>query len=138
MSENKLVYDRKGFEYEVRGICIKEKPGFFNDLTEDLMLIAPDRVDQRVYAITTKNKSVDYIIYSGISTETNETLESFEKVNVVMRWKTRSGIMYKTVASAPRNEDMFKVISDGIVAAKDTIFKLDFKSFTKDLNSLLA
>jgi hypothetical protein len=134
---NYYHFGKKQFEYELRGLCIRDRLGFLNEITDEL-LAEGNEIWEKVYAISTINKSVDIIIYSSIDMRTNYVRDvGADAVRVVMRWKTKHGMLYKKLAKHYRLKTLFSNLRGTLLKGKEELFSLNGKDFVKDLNSIL-
>lgn len=125
-------FSRKHFEYELKGILIRSRLGFMQDITDEWLNEGRDTWE-RVYKISTKNKSVDIILFSSIDIRTNEVRDNgADRVRVVMRWTTRNGVMFKKIHHHNRLKTLFKNLENTIINTQKTVFDLNFKDFTKE------
>lgn len=124
-------FGRKHFEYEMRGLLIKNKLGFMEDITDELSLEGP--LWERVYKVSTKNKSLDIIVYSSVDIRTNYVREnSMDAVRLVLRWKTKSGYVYKKISKHLRIETLFFNIKKSLIEANKEVFNLNYREFAKE------
>lgn len=133
MNTNKRYYQfgRKHFEYEMRGIVIKNKAGFFTEITNDY-LKEGEKLWERIYKVSTKNPSVDIIIFSSIDIRTNFVREhSADAVRLVLRWKTKNGYVYKRIAKHLRIQTLFQNVEKSILKTQKEVFNLNYFEFTK-------
>lgn len=130
---NYYKFSRKQFEYELKGILIRSRLGFMQDITEE-WTSQNESTWERVYKISTKNKTVDLIIFSSIDIRTNEVRDNgADRVRVVMRWTTKSGVMFKKIHHHNRLKTLFKNLENTIINTQKTVFSLNFKDFTKEV-----
>lgn len=129
---NYYQYNRKHFEYDLKGILIRNKVGFLEDITEEWQ--KENYTWEIIYAVKTKNKSVDIIIFSSIDINTNFVRDiGSDAVKVVMRWQTKNGPVYKKVAHHYRLKTLFDNLENTLIQANSNIFNLNFKEFSKEV-----
>jgi len=88
---------------------------------------------ERIYKISTKNKSVEIILFSSIDIRTNEVRDNGnDRVRVVMKWKTRNGNMFKKIHHHNRLKTLFKNLEQTIIQTQSQVFDLNFKEFVKE------
>lgn len=131
MATQYYQFTRKHFEFELKGILIRNKLGFVQDITQE-WLDAGNHSWERIYKISTKNKSVDIIIFSSLDINTDEVRDNgADRVRVVMRWRTRSGEVFKKIHHHNRLKTLFKNLEWTIAQTQKEVFSLDYKEFTK-------
>lgn len=124
-------FTKRHFEFELKGILIRNRSGFMQDITDEWIGEGHESWE-RIYKISTKNKSVDIIIFSSIDIRTNEVRDNgADRVRVIQRWRTRSGDVYKRIHHHNRLETLFKNLEQTIIDTQSTVFELNFKEFTK-------
>lgn len=124
-------FSKKHFEFELKGILLRNRLGFMQDITEE-WLDEGNTSWERIYKITTKNKAVDIIIFSSVDIKTNEVRDNgADAVRVVMRWKTKNGVVFKKVKKHYRLKTLFQNLEHTISEAQQMVFGLNFKEFTK-------
>lgn len=122
-------FGRKEFEYKVREILIKNRLGFLSDITESY-----PNVWERVYAVSTANKSVDILIFSSIDIATDYVRDrGDDAVRLVLRWKTKNGYVYKRVAKHLRIRTLFANIQKSIENCQKEVFNLKYREFSKEI-----
>ena len=125
-------FHRNQFEYYLNAISITYGLNRFVDVTDELN--EEDYIGERVYKIPTKNKSVDFIIYSAVDVKTDRMREKDnDAVRIVMRWKTKNGYMYKSISKHLRIKTLFVNIRKSILNASCEIFDLKPWEFSPDL-----
>lgn len=126
-------FSKKHFEFELRGILIRNNAGFMEDITEQ-WIQEGNETWERIYKITTKNKAVDIIIFSSIDMRTNSVRDNGDDaVRVVLRWKTKHGYVYKKIHKHYRLKTLFKNLEQTILNTQGQVFNLNFKEFTKEV-----
>lgn len=123
-------FSRKYFEYGMRNFLIKNKLGFFSDITQEFL---DERHDtwERIYKVTTKNRSVDIIIFSSVDIRTDSVRDNAaDAVRLVLRWKTKNGYVYKRLAKHLRIKTLFDNIHKSIAKAQNEVFALNYKEFS--------
>ena len=124
-------YSRKHFEYEFRGILINNQIGFLNDITEEWKKQG-NETWERIYKISTKNKSLNIIVFSSIDINTNQVREiGGDAVRLVAAWTTKNGVVYKRISKHYRIESLFKNIERSLMSMQEQLFKLNYKEFSK-------
>lgn len=126
-------FSQKHFEFKLRQLCIENKLGFMSDITEEIQQDVA--CYEKVYKVTTKNKSVDLIIFSSVSINSNKVRnKGNDAVRIVMRWKTKKGYFYKRIGKNYRIDSLFENIKKNIIKANKEIFNLNFKDFSSSLD----
>lgn len=126
-------YSRKHFEFELRGITIRNNLGFIKDITSE-WISQGNSTWERIYSVPTRNKSVDIIIFSSVCVDENKVRNSGkDSVKVIMRWKTKNGYVYKKLAHHYRLETLFDNLSKTIMESLEGVFNLNYKEFNKSL-----
>lgn len=124
-------FTKKHFEYELKGILIRNRMGFMQDITEE-WLAEGNSAWERIYKISTKNKSVDIILFSSIDIRTDSVRDNgTDRVRVITRWKTKNGPVYKKIHHHNRLETLFKNLEITIKNIQSEVFNLNYKEFTK-------
>ncbi|AMM45112.1 hypothetical protein SP15_304 [Bacillus phage SP-15] len=120
---------RNQFEYEVRGILLRNNAGILSDITDEWQA-TEGPTHERIYKVTTKNRAVDIIIFSSVDLSTRHVRrKGRDAVRVVLRWTTRRGPIYKAIAKHPRIETLFRNLEKSILKCNKP-FGLDIKQFT--------
>lgn len=129
---NYYQFTRAHFEYELKWILIRNQSGFMEDITEQ-WLSEGNNSWERLYKISTKNKSVDIILFSSIDIRTNKVRNNgTDRVRVILRWKTKHGYVYKKIHHHNRLETLFKNLQHTILTTQKQVFSLNFKEFRKE------
>lgn len=124
-------FSKKHFEYGMRNFLIKERLGFFSEITQEY-LNEGNHTWERIYKVTTKNPSVDIILFSSVDIRTDSVRNnSQDAVRLVLRWKTKSGYVYKKLAKHLRISTLFNNIQKTIEGAQKQTFNLNYKEFSK-------
>ena len=127
-------YSKKQFEYEMRNLLIKYKMGFFSEITDEYIKEG-NSTWERIYKITTKNPSVDILLFSSIDIRTDKVRDhAQDAVRLVLRWKTKNGYVYKRIAKHLRIGTLFDNIHKSIKKAQEQVFNLNYREFSKDKN----
>jgi hypothetical protein len=135
MSERYYQFSKKHFEYELRGLLIKNKAGFLNDVTEEIDKESEFDIWEHVYSITTKNKSVDILVFSSVSRKTGKVRDKgSDAVRLVLRWKTRNGNVYKSLGKHYRIKTLFKNLEKTILETQEKVFDLNWDNFNSKFN----
>jgi hypothetical protein len=125
-------FSKKHFEYEMRGILIRNKCGFMTDITEE-WIKEGNETWERIYKIQTKNRAVDLIVFSSVDMRTNEVRDNgSDAVRLVMRWTTKNGHIYRKIAKHYRLETLFKNVEKSIKEATSSVFQLNYKEFVPE------
>lgn len=125
-------FSKKHFEYGVREQLIANRLGFLKDITNEYIAEGNDTWEH-VYAVSTANKAVDILIYSSVDMRTAHVREhGDDAVRLVMRWKTKNGYMYKKLAKHLRISTLFQNMKKTIECAQKTVFKLEYKEFSRE------
>ena len=125
-------FGKKHFEFGVREQLIKNRLGFLNDITEQY-IAEGNETWERVYSVSTANKSVDILIYSSVDIGSNFVRENgSDAVRLVLRWKTKNGYVYKRLAKHLRIKTLFDNMKKTIESAQKTVFNLKYGEFSKE------
>jgi hypothetical protein len=126
-------FGRKHFEFGVRDFLISNKLGFLKDITPQY--IADGNITwENVYTISTKNKSVEILVFSSVDIRSGFVREhGDDMVRIVLRWKTKNGYMYKSLAHHQRINTLFNNMKKTIEKAQQSVFNLQYKEFTKEV-----
>lgn len=120
---------KKQFEYELRNM----DQGWMEDITEQWMTEGHETWE-RIYKMSTKNKSVDIIIFSSVDMRTNHVRDNgADAVRVILRWKTKKGYVYKRIGKNYRVRNLFKNLKGNLEQAHSQVFNLNFKEFTPEV-----
>lgn len=133
MARQYYQFGKKHFEYGVRGFLIENKLGFLKDITQDY--IAEGNVTwERVYTISTRNKSVEILVFSSVDMRTDFAREyGDDAVRLVMRWKTRNGYVYKRISKHLRIQTLFQNMHKAVAQAQNQVFNLNYGEFSKEV-----
>lgn len=125
-------FGKKHFEFNVRDFLIKNRMGFLTDITDEY-IAEGGNTWERIYTISTANKSVQIMIFSSVDVRTSYVREhGADMVRLVLRWKTRNGYVYKSLAHHQRIETLFNNMKKTVENAQKTVFSLNFKEFSRD------
>lgn len=126
-------FGKKHFEFGVREFLISSKLGFLTDVTDSYIADGNDTWE-RIYTISTKNKSVDILVFSSVDIRTSHVREhGDDMVRLVLRWKTKNGYAYKKLAHHQRIETLFNNMKKTVEKAQQGVFSLNYKEFTKEI-----
>lgn len=124
-------YGRKHFEFCVRDLLISNQLGFLKDIT-DQYIADGGNTWETIYTISTKNKSVEILVFSSLDVRTSFVRDNgSDMVRIVLRWKTKNGYMYKSLAHHQRIDTLFNNMKKTIEKAQQSVFNLQYKEFTK-------
>lgn len=124
-------FGRKHFEFGVRDFLISNKLGFLKDITSEYIADGGNTWET-IYTISTKNKSVEILVFSSLDIRTSFVREhGDDMVRIVLRWKTKNGYMYKSLAHHQRINTLFNNMKKTIEKAQQSVFNLQYKEFTK-------
>lgn len=124
-------FSKKHFEYELRGICIRNKFKVPVDITEEHKAEGGDTWEY-IYKIQTKNPAVSIIIFSSVSIKTSKVRENgADAVRVVLKWETRKGTKYKAVHTHYRIKTLFNNLENTLVKEIATVFNLTPSEFVE-------
>ena len=127
-------FGKSEFEYELRGILIRNKLGYLTDITDEYREESPTW--ERIYSISTKNRAVRILVFSSIDIRTGFVREhGDDAVRLVMEWTTRNGKMHKRIAKHLRIKTLFANMEKSITQAQQEVFNLKYNEFyeRKDL-----
>lgn len=131
MSKRYYKYTRKQFEFKLKGILLKNKCGFMKDITENYKADG-NETWERIYSISTKNKSVEIMVFSSIDINTESVRDiGGDSVKLVMVWNTKNGKVYKKLAHHYRLNTLFSNIEKTIIEAQSQVFGLNYNEFKK-------
>jgi hypothetical protein len=117
-------FSRRHFEFELRGVLIREQAGYLTDITNE-WIQEGNATWERIYRISTQNKSCDIIVFSSVDMRTDSVRENGDdRVRLVMRWKTRNGYRFRRIARHNRLRTLFDNVKDSILVAKHHVFSL--------------
>lgn len=123
-------FSKKHFEYGVRDFLIKNKLGFMKDITEEYIAEGNDTWE-RIYTVSTANKSVDIMIFSSVDMRTNHVRDNGDDaVRIVLRWKTKNGYRYKKIAKHLRIKTLFDNMNKSISTTQKQVFALKYGEFS--------
>jgi hypothetical protein len=124
-------FSKKHFEFELKGILIKNKLGFMEDITEQWREEG-NVTWERIYKISTKNKSLDIIMFSSVDINTNSVRDiGSDAVRIILAWKTKNGTVYKHIAKHLRITTLFDNIKKTLDTIQPMVFNLSYKEFSK-------
>lgn len=133
MSSKYYQFSEKHFIYELKGILIRNKAGFMEDITDE-WIKEGNTTWEKIYKISTKNKSVDIIIFSSVDMRTHEVRDNGnDAVRVVLRWRTKNGTFYKRIAKHYRLKTLFKNLKETLMTTQKNVFSLNSKEFKKEI-----
>lgn len=126
-------YGKKHFEFGVRDFLIKERLGFLTDITEQY-IAEGNETWERIYTVSTANKSVHIMIFSSVDMRTDYVREhGDDAVRIVLRWKTKNGYRYKKVAKHLRINTLFSNMKKTITATQKEVFSLSYGEFKEKI-----
>lgn len=121
-------FGKSEFEYELRGILIRNKLGYLKDITDEYRKEKPTW--ERIYSISTKNRAVRILVFSSIDIRTGFVREhGDDAVRLVMEWSTRNGKVYKRISKHLRINTLFSNFEKSIIKVQDEIFNLKYNEF---------
>lgn len=127
-------FTKKHFEYELKGILMRNKLGTMEDITEQWKIENDSETWEYIYKISTKNRSVDIIVFSSVDMNTNKVRDiGNDAVRVVMRWTTRNGNFYKKLGKHYRIKTLFKNLEKTVVDGSNSVFGLNGKEFNTSI-----
>lgn len=122
-------FGKKEFEYGLRGVLIRNRLGFLDEITFEYRKENP-MTWERMYTISTANRAVKVLVFSSIDLRTDTVREHGEDaVRLVMRWETKNGMVYKSVSKHLRIETLFDNIEKSLLNIKKEVFDLKYKEF---------
>jgi hypothetical protein len=126
-------FGKKHFEFNVREFLITNKLGFLKDITEQY-IVDGGNTWERIYTISTTNKSVEIMVFSSIDMRTNFVRDNGEDaVRLVLRWKTKNGYVYKKLAKHLRINTLFNNMHKTIQNAQNSVFNLKYNEFFREV-----
>jgi hypothetical protein len=133
MARQYYQFGKKHFEFGVREFLIKNRLGFLKDVTQDY-IAEGGATWERIYTISTRNKSVDIVVFSSVDMRTDYVREhGDDAVRIVMRWKTKNGYVYKRISKHLRIQTLFQNMHKAIAEAQNQVFNLNYKEFYKEV-----
>lgn len=121
------TYSKKQFEFLMRSLLIGKKLGFMEEISQA-------DTWEYMYKISTKNKSVDVIVFSSVDIRTGKTRKKgSDCVRLVLRWNTKNGYIYKKLAKHYRLDTLIQNMEKTIKHAHDNVFNLNGKEFIKEI-----
>lgn len=135
MAANYRVFSKAQFEYELKGILARNRLGVWNfaEITSEISSIIP--INEYVYSLPTRNPSVQIILFSSVDSRTGKTREKgSDAVRVVLRWKTRSGNVYKRIGKHLRVETLFANMERTILSEANSSLQLNYREFVPEQN----
>lgn len=124
-------YTKKHFEYEVKGILMRNKLGYLTEITEEYRAEG-HTTWERIYALSTKNKAVRIIIFSSVDINTNQVREvGADAVKIVTEWTIKGEKYFSKVAHHYRIDTLFKNMEKTLVKMNNAVFSLNYKDFSK-------
>jgi hypothetical protein len=122
-------FSKKHFEYELKGITIRNKFKSPILYTEEYINLG-NETWEHIYLLPTKNKSVDILIYSSIDVNTNKVRDNgSDAVRVVLRWSTKNGFVFKAIHTHYRLKTLFNNLERTIINTQSQVFDLNYKEF---------
>ena len=132
MANEYYKYSQKHFEYELKGILLRNKAGFVEDITNEFN----GEVQEHVYKVSTANRAVSILIYSSVSVQANKVRDiATDAVRIVLRWKTKYGYMYKRICKHYRLKTLFGNLERTIIEAQQQVFNLKWNEFRKEVEA---
>lgn len=126
-------FGKKQFEYDLRGVLIRNRLGFLEDITFEYRKENP-MTWERIYTISTANRSVKVLVFSSIDIRTDAVREHGEDaVRLVMEWTTKNGKVYKSISKHLRIETLFNNIEKSLLNVKKEVFDLKYKQFSSEI-----
>ena len=133
MAKQYYQFTKKHFEFELKGILVRNRCGFMEDITEAYKAEG-NETWERIYSISTKNKSVRILVFSSIDISTDKVRDlGGDAVKLVEEWTTKHGKVYKKLAHHYRLKTLFNNIEKTIIEAQSQVFGLNFKEFSKEV-----
>lgn len=125
-------FGKKHFEFSVREFLINNRMGFLKDITAEY-IAEGNQTWENVYTISTKNKSVEILVFSSVDVRTSYVRDhGADMVRLVLRWKTKNGYVYKSLAHHQRIETLFNNMKKTVEKAQQSVFALNYKEFSRD------
>lgn len=125
-------FGKKHFEFNVREFLINNRMGFLKDITAEY-IAEGNQTWENVYTISTKNKSVEILVFSSVDVRTSYVRDhGADMVRLVLRWKTKNGYVYKSLAHHQRIETLFNNMKKTVEKAQQSVFALNYKEFSRD------
>jgi len=131
MARSYYQFSKKQFEYELKGISLRNNMRSMVNITEEYR--AEGKVTwEHVYKIPTRNKSVEIIIFSSVDITLNAVRENgADAVRVVLKWVTKKGPMYKAIHTHYRIKTLFSNLENTLIQAQGEAFNLVYNEFTE-------
>ena len=138
MASEYYEFGKKHFEYELRSVLIKNNLGFLKNITDEWK--KEKNSWEYIYSISTKNKSLDVIVFSSVDISTNFVRKNgSDAVRLVFRWKLKNGkTMYKHIKKHYRIKTLFSNIEKTLIEIQNQVFNLKFNEFVESDKELVT
>lgn len=126
-------FNRVEFEREMWKRLKLNNAGFMRDITHEW--ISEGRyTNEHIYAISTRNRSVDILIFSSILYDKGYTRrKGADAVRVVIRWRTKNGFLYSKVRKHLRTASLFDNLLSTIIQVQKEVYKLNPRKFNRSI-----
>lgn len=126
-------FNRIEFEREMWKRLKLANAGFMRDITQE-WISEGGYTNEHIYSISTRNRAVDILIFSSILYDKRYTRrKGADAVRVVIRWKTKNGILYSRVCKHLRVASLFDNLLSTIIQVQKGVHKLDPRKFTRSI-----
>lgn len=126
-------FHRVEFEKEMWKRLKLTNAGFMRDITQE-WISEGGYTNEHIYSISTRNRSVDILIFSSILYDKSYTRgRGADAVRVVIRWKTKNGTLYKKVRKHLRVDSLFDNLLFTIIQVQKEVFNLNPRKFTRSI-----
>jgi hypothetical protein len=133
VAEQFKAFHRVEFEKEMWTRLRRCGGGWMKDITYDYIREG-GFTKEHIYSVSTKNKSVDIIIFSSLLRDGQYSrAKGMDAVRVVLRWKTKHGSLYKRVHKHLRVHTLFENLISTIISTQKDVFNLNPKEFTRSV-----
>ena len=133
MARQYYQFGKKHFEFGVREFLINNRLGFLKDITDEY-IAEGNNTWERIYTISTRNRSVEILVFSSVDIRTDFVREHGDDcIRLVLRWKTKNGYVYKRIAKHLRIQTLFQNMQKSISEAQKSVFNLNYKEFYKEV-----
>ena len=123
------------FEYQLKNILYQNRAGFMSDITREWQEEG-NATWEHIYKITTRNPSVDIIVFSSVDMRTNKVRENGDdRVRLVFRWRTKNGYRWRKIGRHNRIATLFDNVKNSILNAQGLVFKLGELDWSQKLDA---
>lgn len=133
MSRQYYQFGKKHFEFGVHEFLKADSLGYMKNITDEY-IAEGNNTWENIYTISTANKSVQILVFSSVDIRTSAVREhGDDMVRLVLRWKTKNGYVYKSLAHHQRITTLFNNMKKTVEKAQQSVFNLNYKEFSKEV-----